>query len=250
HIEQIYNSLLRSIFAKVNANVTTPGPLSVYRANLLREIGGFSTKGFSEDVDVTIRLIRKGYVVGYASDAVTETYMPVDVKGFFRQRTRFARGMINIFKRHLKMNAIMIDIYTLPLLVFTYVQAVIMGAITIYNIVSGYVTYFTSKGVYFNLAVLKFFFEWLSLVGFVKWTGSVFSGASPLTLYAAVGIASTLLTYPLYIYAILRFDKKIDWWHVLPIVFMFPFWLLVMAVYIVMLPFGFPKQDNIWKKNE
>ncbi|MFH1915768.1 MAG: glycosyltransferase family 2 protein, partial [Nanoarchaeota archaeon] len=46
HIEQIYNSLLRSIFAKVNANVTTPGPLSVYRANLLREIGGFSTKGF------------------------------------------------------------------------------------------------------------------------------------------------------------------------------------------------------------
>ena len=30
--------------------------------------------------------------------------MPYDLKGFFRQRKRFARGAINIIKRHLRIN--------------------------------------------------------------------------------------------------------------------------------------------------
>ena len=57
HIEQLYNSLIRLLFSKINANVTTPGPLSVYRKKELMDAGGFSTEGFSEDVDITIRLI-------------------------------------------------------------------------------------------------------------------------------------------------------------------------------------------------
>jgi cellulose synthase/poly-beta-1,6-N-acetylglucosamine synthase-like glycosyltransferase len=251
HIEQIYNSLMRSLFAKVNANVTTPGPLSVYRASALREIGGFSEEGYSEDVDVTIRLIRKGYHVGFSTSAIAETNMPDDVKGFFRQRTRFAKGMINVFRRHLRMNTMMIDLYTLPLLVFIYIQAVIMGAITLYNIISGYIIYFAAKGQYISWQVVRFFFDWLSIIGFTKWMIGIFTGATPITSLAIIGIASTLLTYPLYFYSIIRFDKRFDVWHLIPIVFMFPFWLLIMGIYIVMLPFGFRKdQKNIWKKNE
>jgi cellulose synthase/poly-beta-1,6-N-acetylglucosamine synthase-like glycosyltransferase len=251
HIEQVYNSLMRSLFAKVNANVTTPGPLSVYKKSALLDIGGFSEEGYSEDVDVTIRLIRKGYHVGFSTSAIAETNMPDDAKGFFRQRTRFAKGMINVFKRHLRLNTMMIDLYTLPLLVFIYIQAIIMGAITLYNIISGYIVYFAAKGQYMSWQVLRFFFDWLSIIGFVKWMSGIFTGATPITALAIIGIASTLLTYPLYLYAIIRFDKSFDVWHLIPIFFMFPFWLFIMVLYIAMLPFGFLKnQRNIWKKNE
>jgi len=250
HIEQLYNSLMRLLLSKIDANIVTPGPLSMYRRKELMQVGGFSTKGFSEDIDVTIRLIRKGYKIGFAEEAVAETNMPYDAKGFLRQRTRFARGILNIFKRHMQLNTTIIDLYTLPLFLFSYIQAVIMGSFTIYQIVSGYNTYFASKAIYFNLSVLKFFFEWFSIVGFVKWFAGILSGQIPLTFVAIVGIVATLLSYPLFFMAIIKFDRKFDLWHLIPIFFMFPFWLLIMVIYILMAPDYFRKQYNIWKKNE
>ena len=250
HIEQLYNSLMRLLLSKIDANIVTPGPLSMYRRKELMQVGGFSTKGFSEDIDVTIRLIRKGYKIGFAEEAVAETNMPYDAKGFLRQRTRFARGILNIFKRHMQLNTTIIDLYTLPLFLFSYIQAVIMGSFTVYQIVSGYNTYFASKAIYFNLSVLKFFFEWFSIVGFVKWFAGILSGQIPLTFVAIVGIVATLLSYPLFFMAIIKFDRKFDLWHLIPIFFMFPFWLLIMVIYILMAPDYFRKQYNIWKKNE
>ena len=251
HIEQLYNSLIRLLFSKINANIVTPGPLSVYRKKELLEAGAFSTEGFSEDIDVTIRLIRKGYKIGFSEKAVAETNMPYTAKEFLRQRARFARGILNIFKRHLQLNKAIIDVYTLPLFLFSYAQAVIMGAFTIYQITSGYIIYFFSKSIYFSFDALRFFFDWFSVIGFLKWAGGIVSGATPLTIAAIIGIASTLLSYPLFILAIIKFEKKLDLWHLIPVFFMFPFWLLIMAVYILMLPEYFRKgQYNIWKKNE
>ncbi len=251
HIEQSYNSLMRSLFCKINANVVTPGPLSMYRTDALRKVGGFSTKGFSEDVDVTIRLVRAGYKIGFSEKSVSETAMPTDPKGFFRQRIRFARGMLGIFKRHTKTAGSAIDIYTLPLLIFTYLQAVIIGSITVYQIVSGYFLYFASKGIYLSFDVLQFFFQWLSIAGFIRWTADVLLGNTALTLFAAVGIVSTLLSYPLFLYALIRYDKKISVWSILALMFMFPFWLIIMAVYLFALPELLRAQpENKWKKNE
>jgi len=251
HIEQLYNSLMRLLFSKINANIVTPGPLSMYRRKEVMEVGGFSTRGFSEDIDITIRLIRKGYKIGFAEKSVAETNMPYDVKGFLRQRTRFARGILNIFKRHMQLNKTIIDIYTLPLFLFAYIQAVIMGLFTIFQIFSGYFTYFVSKGIYFNLEVLRFFLEWFSIIGFIRWIIGVFSGETALTFITIVGIVATLLSYPLFIFAIIKFDKNFSIWHLIPIFFMFPFWLLIMLIYILMIPEYFSKnQYNIWKKNE
>jgi cellulose synthase/poly-beta-1,6-N-acetylglucosamine synthase-like glycosyltransferase len=251
HIEQLYNSMMRLLFSKINANIVTPGPLSMYRKKELVQNNGFSTEGFSEDIDVTIRMIRKGYRIGFSEKAIAETNMPFDIKGFLRQRTRYARGMLNIFKKHMRFRINVIDLYTMPLFLFYYIQAVIMGAFTIYQIISGYMVYFVSNSIYFNMSVFWFFFDWMSIIGFLKWTLSIITGTTPLTIIAAAGIISTFLSYPLYIISIIKFDKKIDFWHAVPILFMFPFWLIIMSIYILMIPdFLKRKQYNIWKKNE
>lgn len=247
HIEQLYNSLMRSLFTKVNANIATPGPLSLYRKDALNSIGGFSTKGYAEDLDIAIRLIRKGYAVSYA-EGVAETNMPYTVSGFVKQRRRFILGNVNILRRHLQLNRAMIDIYTMPLLIFSYVQAIIMGLLTLYQVISGYLVYFVDKGVYFNWYVFKFFFTWFSMLGFVNWTYDVLVGNAPLTFIAIVGILSTLLTYPLYVYAIAKYDKRFDIWHLIPFFFMGPFWLVIMVISILNIPFYFAKQYNIWEK--
>src|SRR5262249_9851128 len=152
--EQMYASLMRSLQAKLNVNIVTAGPLAVYRKSALDEIGGFNTKGYSEDTDVTIRLLKAGYIVEFAEKAFTNTNMPTFFKGFIRQRTRFVRGTVNILQRHLKADHSLFRIYTLPLTFFDYLQAVIMGSITIISIVTGYYTYFASQHVYFSKYVL------------------------------------------------------------------------------------------------
>lgn len=251
HIEQIFGSLMRLLFSKINANITTPGALSMYVKKNLLEVGGFSTKGYSEDVDIAIRLIRNGHKISFTEKAVTETNMPYDMKGFFRQRKRFARGAINIVKRHLRLNNAVIDVYTLPLLLFSLIQSVIMGSFITYQVISGYTAYFYSKGIYFNLSVLKFFFEWFSLAGFARWVVSVFSGHTPITFITIIGIISTFLSYPLIVLAILKYDKKFDLRHLIPLFFMFPFWFLIMLINIYCIPEYFKKEQyNIWKKNE
>jgi len=251
HLELMYSSFIRSILARIDANTVTPGALSMYRREALDTIGGFSVKGFSEDVDVAVRLLRSGYRVGFCDRAISETYMPETIKSFFRQRTRVARGLINILKRHVQFNSALIDLYAMPLLMFTYVQSVIMGIITIYKVTSGYFLYFADKGIYLSWDVVKFFIEWFSLIGFVKWTWNVFSGNEPLTIVAMIGIISTLLSYPLFLYAIVRYDKGLQLSHIIPFVFMFPYWLLLMLIYLICMPEVFFKdQHNMWKKNE
>ncbi|MBW2970590.1 glycosyltransferase family 2 protein [Candidatus Woesearchaeota archaeon] len=251
HIEQLYSSLIRHLSSKINANVVTPGPLSVYRAELLKKLGGFSTEGYCEDIDVTIKLIRSGYRIGFVDDTASHANQPYKLKEFLRQRYRGSRGLLNILKRHFEIKPSLLNLTTMPLLLFSYVQAVVMGSLTLYQMVSGYFAYFLSQGQIFNLYVLRFFFDWFSLIGFFKWTVSVFTGSAPWTLAASVGIAATLLTYPLYIFAIFKYNRKFDIWHIVPVLFMFPYWLFMMLLYIISIPSLFTaKQHNIWKKNE
>jgi cellulose synthase/poly-beta-1,6-N-acetylglucosamine synthase-like glycosyltransferase len=249
HIEQLYNSLLRSLYSRVNVNIVAPGPLSIYKKKCLEEINGFGTKGYSEDVDVALRLIKAGYLIECSEQSVSETNMPVNPKGFARQRTRFARGWINIMKRHLRLDHTFMQIFTLPLAFFGYLQAVIMGLITLYNLVSGYITYFVSKGVWMSVGVLSFFFDWFSILGIIKWFIRIIAGTAPLTLFDIIGLSASLLVYPLYLLAIIRYDKKITIWHVIPLFFMFPFWLIIMIFYLLNIGEVFNKhQANIWTK--
>lgn len=250
-VELLYNSLIRSILTKIGANIVTPGPLAVYRKKELLEIDGFSTDGFSEDIDVTIRLIRKGYKIGFSEKAVSETNMPYKIKEFLRQRFRFARGMLKVFKKHLQINKTIIDLYSLPLFVFMYIQAIIMGSFTIYQIINGYLKYFVSQGIFFSYHVFTFFLDWFTILGFIKWFYGIFLGTTPLNLVNIIGIFATMLSYPLFIHSAIKFNKKLDIIYLIPFFLMAPFWWFLTIIYLIALPEMFrKKQYNIWKKNE
>ncbi len=251
HLEQLYNSLIRELQAKINANITTPGPLSIYRTNIIKEIGGFSTKGYAEDMDIAVRLIRAGKKVNFSSSTYASTNMPYTFKEFSRQRKRFCQGVINIFSKHLQINNLIIDIYTFPILLFSYFQAVIMGSLTLYKIINGYNIYFIQKGVILSYESIRFLFNWISISGFINWTIKILSGNEPLTTISFLGLISTFMTIPLFIIAIIKYDKRINFKHIIAITFMNTFWLIVMFYQVISFPEFFNKKRmNIWKKNE
>jgi len=75
------------------------GAFSIYRKQALIEAGGWPhTVG--EDIVLSWALLRRGYRIGYAEDAIVWTNAPTTVKQFARQRQRWARGLIEAINEH------------------------------------------------------------------------------------------------------------------------------------------------------
>jgi biofilm PGA synthesis N-glycosyltransferase PgaC len=75
------------------------GAFSLYRRAILREIGGWPSC-VGEDIVVTWAILRRGWFVGYAEDALCFTRVPETFGALVRQRVRWARGMIEAFRSH------------------------------------------------------------------------------------------------------------------------------------------------------
>lgn len=75
------------------------GAFSLYRTATLRELGGWP-ETVGEDIVLTWAMLEKGYRVGYCENSIVFTNVPNTLRQFFRQRQRWARGMIEAFKFH------------------------------------------------------------------------------------------------------------------------------------------------------
>lgn len=87
---------MQSLF---QGTLVAQGAFSIYHKAALFEMGGWAhTVG--EDIVLTWAMLKKGYRIGYAEDAVLFTNAPETLWGFIRQRERWSRGMIEAFKKH------------------------------------------------------------------------------------------------------------------------------------------------------
>ncbi|HEY4802703.1 MAG TPA: glycosyltransferase [Paraburkholderia sp.] len=85
--------------AAYGGTLVAQGALSLYRTDLLRELGGWP-QSIGEDIVVTWAMLSRGYDVGYAERALCFTNVPETFGGLVRQRARWARGMIEAFRHH------------------------------------------------------------------------------------------------------------------------------------------------------
>jgi poly-beta-1,6-N-acetyl-D-glucosamine synthase len=85
--------------ALFQGTMVAQGAFSVYRTSALRAAGGWPDR-IGEDIVLTWALMRKGGRVGYERTAVAFTGVPPNLRGFSRQRRRWARGMIEGLRDH------------------------------------------------------------------------------------------------------------------------------------------------------
>jgi cellulose synthase/poly-beta-1,6-N-acetylglucosamine synthase-like glycosyltransferase len=64
------------------------------------EVGGFMTDTLAEDCDLTMRLLRNGYIVRNCTDALSFTEAPETFKQFLKQRFRWSFGIMQCFWKH------------------------------------------------------------------------------------------------------------------------------------------------------
>jgi len=90
----------RRAFASLNCITVVPGAVGAWRRELLTTAGGFSADTLAEDQDLTLRIRRLGYKIGYEETAVAWTEAPDRLKTLARQRFRWAYGTLQCMWKH------------------------------------------------------------------------------------------------------------------------------------------------------
>jgi poly-beta-1,6 N-acetyl-D-glucosamine synthase len=102
-LEYLYGFFFKRADALFNSVYIIGGAAAAYRRSALDEMGGFDHKIITEDIEMSTRLLLKGYKTRYAPDAVIYTEGPSEWSGLCRQRLRWKYGRILTFIKHRKL---------------------------------------------------------------------------------------------------------------------------------------------------
>lgn len=101
HIEYVMGfNLDRRAYEVIGATPTVPGAIGAFRRTALAQIGGVSGATIAEDTDITLDLGRAGWKVVYEPRARAWTEAPANLRGLYRQRSRWAYGTIQSAWKH------------------------------------------------------------------------------------------------------------------------------------------------------
>jgi cellulose synthase/poly-beta-1,6-N-acetylglucosamine synthase-like glycosyltransferase/peptidoglycan/xylan/chitin deacetylase (PgdA/CDA1 family) len=90
----------RKGFAYVNAITVIPGAIGAFKKAALIEAGGFTSDTLAEDCDITLRIMKAGYIVANESKAYAFTEVPENLRQFLKQRVRWSFGVMQAFWKH------------------------------------------------------------------------------------------------------------------------------------------------------
>jgi biofilm PGA synthesis N-glycosyltransferase PgaC len=92
--EYILGITLRHILSSVNGLYVIPGPFSLYRRQLIIDVGGFRKGHQTEDLEMALRLQHAGKIIENAPKARVYTKTPRSVPKLVKQRTRWTSGFL------------------------------------------------------------------------------------------------------------------------------------------------------------
>lgn len=92
--EYMFGIFLRRVFAHLNAIYITPGPFSIFRRQVFREIGGYRKAHNTEDMEIAMRMQKNRMRISNAHDAFIYTVAPTSLYRLYKQRLRWVYGFL------------------------------------------------------------------------------------------------------------------------------------------------------------
>jgi cellulose synthase/poly-beta-1,6-N-acetylglucosamine synthase-like glycosyltransferase/peptidoglycan/xylan/chitin deacetylase (PgdA/CDA1 family)/spore germination protein YaaH len=87
----------RRAFDVLNSITVVPGAIGGFRKSAIFKSGGFTTDTLAEDCDLTMRILKLGYIVRNCDDAIAYTEAPETLSALMKQRFRWSFGVIQSF---------------------------------------------------------------------------------------------------------------------------------------------------------
>jgi cellulose synthase/poly-beta-1,6-N-acetylglucosamine synthase-like glycosyltransferase len=93
-IEYSWGILFRRVLATINGLYVTPGPFSIFRTQMLKDIGGYRHAHQTEDMELALRMHKNGLKIANAQEATVYTVAPAQLRGLYKQRVRWTYGFL------------------------------------------------------------------------------------------------------------------------------------------------------------
>jgi cellulose synthase/poly-beta-1,6-N-acetylglucosamine synthase-like glycosyltransferase len=93
-------SLSMKVLSYLDCMHVTPGPFSIYRKDVLGEIGGFNEDNITEDMEIAFKLHKAGYRIACTLNTGVYTIVPSTLKALYRQRKRWYTGSLITLMQH------------------------------------------------------------------------------------------------------------------------------------------------------
>ncbi|MEM2908680.1 MAG: glycosyltransferase [Candidatus Bilamarchaeaceae archaeon] len=99
-IEYLMIIFSRKLLSFIDAVPVTPGPFSMFRAKVFREIGGFDEDNLVEDQEIALRMQAHHYKIRSSVNADVYTSPPTTFSELLRQRVRWQRGGVRNYWKY------------------------------------------------------------------------------------------------------------------------------------------------------
>ncbi len=128
-LEYMTSMLMVKLMEYVDSSYVAPGPLSVYRTEQIKNLGGFDEGSLVEDQEIAYRVQKHNQKIKQCTNAFVTTVAPSNFRSLNVQRNRWFKGsLINIFKyRSLMFNRKYGDFayFQLPINLMSFVLVII-----------------------------------------------------------------------------------------------------------------------------
>jgi len=91
-IEYLMILFSRKLLSFIDSVPVTPGPFSIFRAKVFKEVGGFDEKNLVEDQEICLRIQAANYRVRSSMTGIVLTEVPDNFQDLLKQRIRWQRG--------------------------------------------------------------------------------------------------------------------------------------------------------------
>lgn len=169
YAEYIFGIMTRHILSSVNGIYVTPGPFSIYRSKVFRELGNFRHGYQTEDLEMALRIQYAGYKIENSLRARVYTKTPPTLRPLLKQRVRWTSGFLrNILYDYRglianpRYNAL--GLFILPFALFSMFSGISLFSLSIFEIAKSTVhSVSVAQGVPLTYALSLHSFSWFYL---------------------------------------------------------------------------------------
>ncbi len=161
------SAYVKKMLGLVGGIHVTPGPFSVYRIAVFRNLGPYQKAHNTEDMEIAYRMQKHGYKIEQCHDAIVYTKGMPSAYRLYKQRIRWIYGFINntIDYRHLifKKKYGTFSLFTIPAGIISILSAVFVFSRALYMLGSAIVhkiIQYKTVGVSFPTLFTKSHFDW------------------------------------------------------------------------------------------
>lgn len=104
-ISHVGTGLVRRALTVLGCMPIVSGNVGAFRRDVLALTGPFDEETIGEDLELTWRVHRAGYQVRFAPRAIVHAESPSTLRGLWKQRVRWARGLLQTTSKHRTMVA-------------------------------------------------------------------------------------------------------------------------------------------------